>query len=186
MAVLVEAISVIIRRDSIDRKLPGGWDAFEAAVPNATLCSDNAIARVGFMAPDDVRRFIERLCTLGLTFIAEGRAVDMAVVDQQRGLTTDCDWLEFGRLSFGKEGGEVAACWLFEGARIAAGIHVHGRSMELATPAGWDFEGSLSQRFGFAPTAEKDKQLRFLRRDGSTDVYLDLATGEEVYVPRID
>jgi hypothetical protein len=35
MAVLVEGISVIVRRDAIERKLKGGWATFVGAVPNA-------------------------------------------------------------------------------------------------------------------------------------------------------
>lgn len=45
MAVLVEAISVIVRRDAIRGKYPGGWQGFVAAVPNGTLCYDDDLAR---------------------------------------------------------------------------------------------------------------------------------------------
>ena len=54
MAVLVEAISVIVRVDSINEKFPGGWIGFKDHVPNQTLCADNELARVGFIkALDD-------------------------------------------------------------------------------------------------------------------------------------
>jgi hypothetical protein len=52
MAVLVEAISVVVRRDAIDRSFEGGWMAFVSRVPNATLCTDNQLARVDFMDPE--------------------------------------------------------------------------------------------------------------------------------------
>lgn len=51
MAVLVEGISAVIRRKAIDAKLAGGWPRFVAEVPNATLCADDNLARVGFMSP---------------------------------------------------------------------------------------------------------------------------------------
>jgi len=35
MAVLVEAISVIVRREAIAAKLPGGWSHFVDEVPNS-------------------------------------------------------------------------------------------------------------------------------------------------------
>jgi hypothetical protein len=54
MAVLVEAISVVVRRDAIDRSYEGGWVAFVSSVPNATLCTDDQLARVGFMDPKAV------------------------------------------------------------------------------------------------------------------------------------
>jgi hypothetical protein len=40
MAVLVEAISVIVRRDTIARRYDGGWPGFVAAAVNSTLCAD--------------------------------------------------------------------------------------------------------------------------------------------------
>ena len=66
MAVLVEAISVVLRRDSIDRAFPGGWQRFVTTVPNATLCFDDNIARVGFMNPQDSQDFIDTLWQNGL------------------------------------------------------------------------------------------------------------------------
>jgi len=184
MAVLAEALSVIVRRDSIDRKYRGGWSAFVASVPNSTFCTDGEIARVGFMDPRDVESFIGRLQTAGLSFLENGKAIDLAVADQQDGLTTECEWLEFGRLPFG-EHGKVAACWLFEGPRVGAGMHMRGTKMHLVTPGNWSFEGSLSQHYTFVPKDELTKRLQFLRREDSTDVYLDLATGREVYIGRV-
>jgi len=58
MAVLVEAISVIVRVDSINKKFPGGWIGFKDHVPNQTLCADNELARVGFMTSEDVKNFV--------------------------------------------------------------------------------------------------------------------------------
>src|SRR5260370_15575905 len=105
MAVLVEAISIIVRCDSIGLKFPGGWNAFVESTSNATLCADRDIARIGFMDPKDVEDCIERLERSGLTFLDGGKAIDIAVVDQQRGPTTACGWLEFGKLPFGEDGG---------------------------------------------------------------------------------
>jgi hypothetical protein len=184
MAVLVEAISAITRRDAINAKYPGGWDAFVSAVPNATLCFDDRIARVGFMIPHDVELFIDRLTQSRLTFLADGKAQDIAVADQQRGLTAECEWLEFGRFPFGSEGGKVSACWFFDGPRLAAGVHLSGKSMDLATPPDWSFEGSLSDRFGFVPNGQEDERLEFLRKEDGVDVFLDRETGKEVCVGR--
>jgi hypothetical protein len=51
MALLVESISVVVRRDAIDRYFAGRWDGLAARVPNATPCTDGRSARVGFMDP---------------------------------------------------------------------------------------------------------------------------------------
>ena len=55
MAFLVEAISVIVRCDAIERAYETGWDGFLEDVPNRTLCADPELARVGFMHPDNVQ-----------------------------------------------------------------------------------------------------------------------------------
>jgi hypothetical protein len=185
MAVLVEAISVVVRRDAIDEKYPGRWSAFANADPNGTLCHDSQIARVGFMVPEDVERFVECLVQSGLTFLVDGKAQDLAVVDQQNGPTTVCNWLEFGRIPFENSGGTVSACWFFDAPRtIGSGMYMPIEPMNFATPLGWQFAGSLSDQFGFVPTGEENDRLQFLRTEGVVDVFLDRETGKEVYVSR--
>jgi len=149
MAVLVEAISVIVRKDSIGEKVKGGEARFQTLIPNATYCDDGELARVGFLSPDETKVFIDELIETGLTFIDDGQCVDIAVCDQQRGLTMACDWLEFGHLPV--DGGKVAAAWLFEGRRIGHGLHMPASGLKLYMPAGWKFEGSLSDKFHFLP-----------------------------------
>lgn len=152
MAVLVEGISVVVRIDSIEAKFHGGYGAFVETVPNSTCCTDGELARVGFLNPDDTGSYIDVLKAKGLAFVRDDQPVDIAVVDQQHGSTVPCDWLEFARLPIGEEGDEVSACWLFDEPRDAGwGIYMKGESMNLATPAGWQFEGSLSHKFKFVP-----------------------------------
>lgn len=171
MPVLVEAISVIVRRDSIDRRFSGGWAGFVQAVPNQTFCFDNHLARVGFMNPTDVQAFVGMLEDQGLVFKTADEAVDLAVVDQLQGLTVAAPWLGFAKVEI--EVGEVSACWL-QG-ETASGI---------ATPAGWKFEASLSANSKFVAAEDIDDRVKFLRRDGDIDVYLDLRTGKEIFAGR--
>ena len=149
MAVLVEAISVIVRKDSVTKKIKGGEDHFRTLIPNATYCDDGELARVGFMSPEETKAFVDKLTEAGLTFLEDDQCVDIAVCDQQRGLTRDCDWLEFGRLPV--DGGKVAAAWLFEGPRIGHGLHMPRGGLRLHMPGGWKFEGSLSDEHYFLP-----------------------------------
>lgn len=170
MSVLVEAISIVVDRDAIDARFPGGWDAFVQFVPNPTLCADPFLARVGFMHVDDVRHFVEALEARGLRHLRNGRAIDLVVVDQQRGPTTGCDWVEFGKL---------------EGAVCVSACRRRGEpDLPMACPEGWTYEGSLSQTFGFTPLETVDDSLAFLRHDDGVDVYLDRRTGKEVYIAR--
>jgi hypothetical protein len=184
MAVLVEALSVIVRRDAINTKLAGGWDAFLAIVPNNTLCFDEDLARVGFMSPADTEAFVKNIEHEGLKFLCNEQSVDIAVVDQMRGLTMPAQWLEFAHLSLGETGNRVAACWLFEGPRIAAGVHISSNGMTLVTPKGWVYERSLSANFTFVANEHIQERLKFLRREDGMDVYLDQTTEKELYLAR--
>src|ERR1700730_3882579 len=118
MAVLIEAISVVVRLEAIFERFPKGWEGFKAAVPNRTLCSDNELARIGFMTPDDVEAFTKELKSSHLVHLGDGEAVDVVVVDQLAGPTSKCSWIEFGHLNLGgNPKTRVAACRL-EGSSI--------------------------------------------------------------------
>lgn len=149
MAVLVEGISVVVRKDAMQSKMAGGEERFRLLIPNSTYCDDGELARVGFMAPADVQAFVEELVDAGLTFMEDGQCVDIAVCDQQKGSTADCRWLEFAHLPVG--GGKVGAAWLHEGERKLHGVQIPSATMKLATPAGWQYEGSLSDKFQLIP-----------------------------------
>jgi hypothetical protein len=192
MAVVIEAISVVVRRNAIARKFPGGWEAFVESIETKKFCFDDDLARIGFMDPSDVESYVKGLEAVGLQFEANGRCVDLAVVDQMSGPTGICEWIQFGVLPFDDHGGTIAACWLFDEHRIGKGLHLKEGSdgstrLQVHMPAAWTFEGSLSQKSRRVLKSEMDASLRFLRRDErGLDVYLDLSSGKEVYVGRHD
>ncbi len=171
MAVLLEAISVIIRMDAIQKLYPGGWEVFRDAAPNQTLCADSKLARIGFMSPVDVESFVKELEELRFVYMDNGSCKDIVVADQQRGFAIPCDWAQCGSVSI--EGNDIKACQA-----------VDDDSFQLMTPDGWQFEGSLSQTYAFAPTEHIDKSLKFLRHEDGMDVYLNILTGKEVYLGR--
>jgi hypothetical protein len=173
MAVLVEAISVIVPSAAIEARYPGGWEAFRRLVPNSTLCSDAELVRIGFMAPMDAKAFVDQLQKAGLVFVRNGKAVDVAVVDQLQGPTSACDWLEYGHFLIGDGPERVAAC------RLAG-----SRSTQVATPPGWEYARSLSAMHPFVPTDAVSRELKYLRGENGMDVYLNRKTGKEVYMGR--
>ena len=149
VAVLVEGISVLVRKDSIREKMTGGEARFRLLIPNATFCEDDQLTRVGFLDPAEVGKFIDELENVELLFIENDKCIDFVVCDQQGGPTAECDWLEFCHLPM--EGGKVGAAWLFEGERMGFGVHMQSPSIQLSTPPGWQFKGSLSDKFQFVP-----------------------------------
>jgi len=172
VAVLIEALSVIVRVDSILKAFSGDWNAFMAIVPNRTLCSDNEIVRIGFMTPKDVEPFVSKLQSFGLEFLRNDVAIDIVVADQMSGLLSKCSWLEFGHVNINSGKSRISTCRL-------AGSQI----MMVATPEDWKFEESLSSTFSFVPNEHVDK-MQFLRYENGLDVYFDPLTGKESYVGR--
>lgn len=174
MPVLVEANSVIVRVQAIHDRYAGGWNAFDEAAPNNTLCSDGDVARVGFMNPNDGEVYIAGLERHGLTFLRDGQSRDIAFAVQSEGITVPCDWLEFAQIAIAP-GQHVSAVWL----KGAAGARV-------ICPVGWTYEKSLSRQYAVVPPQQIDKSLTFLRHEAGLDVFRNALTGEEVYIGRPD
>jgi hypothetical protein len=134
MAVLVEGISVIVRVEAINERYRGGSTSFVLRVPNKTLCSDNEVARIGFMTPDDCKAFIDHLASMGIVFLRGGNAQDIVVADQLRGFTVPCEWADFGRIE------------LNPSQTISAAQLKGTDSRQVFCPEGWKYEGSLTQQ----------------------------------------
>lgn len=169
MAVLVEGISVIVKRDAINTKVNGGWQTFQELVPNQTLCTDGQLAGVSFLSPGDVEKFCNSLKRAGLVFTEKGVPHDFAVVGMDTGPTAPTPWLEY----LGKsEVRKISCCWLFEGNRDkGAGVYISGSSIDIAVPNGWTYEDSLTAHHVFIPRSSQTRLqgwmhgvLTFLRK----------------------
>ena len=168
MSVLVEAISVIVPLTVLEAKYPGGAAQYERDCPNATYCADEHLSRVGFMAPEDVGIYVGRLERLGLLHVHESRAVDFVVVDQLKGPTTQCDWIEGGKHPDG-----YSAVWR---AGTVPGWFAH--------PKGW--KPGQSSQLTFTPNEEAEERFLRLARDRGLETLLDYKTGKQVYIGRVD
>ena len=163
MSVLVEALSVVVRRETLEARYPGGVAAYQADCPNGTFCADAHLTRVGFMSPVDVGAFDRALQShFGLLLVnAEGAFADIAIVDQETGPTTQCLWIRFER-------GEVgpARCWLSE-----------TEPGDLAVPAGW-----APKTLHFVPNEEMPNL--YVEKSGNLDQFIDPDSGELLYSGR--
>lgn len=97
MAVLCDAISVIVSVAAIETHIPGGLEAYQRAAPSS-FCTDGHLTRVGFMHRNDVAYWIGKLEDAGLVFVDDPSAetpvaIDIAVVDQMVGPTCEVPWL---------------------------------------------------------------------------------------------
>lgn len=174
MAVLIEGLCVVVKVNAIATKHAGGTKAFTAEVPNALLCADGELARVGFMTPDDARKYVEHLERRGLKYLENRNAVDIVVVDQRTGPVVACDWVMFGRVGWDKDPKRpVAVC------------RAHPTQVtQIVAPKGWTFERSLSAQHVFVENGKIPPNLKLVRQEDGLDVYKDAETGQEFYVAR--
>ncbi len=191
MAVLCEALSVIVKRQSINKFYKGGWQRFQHNIPNSTMCTDGELVRIGFFSPQEVKLYIDSLVLDGLLFLPPPKvfgifkssrsATDLTVVDQYAGPTMVCEWLQFAEIPFEKSGFMVTICWLFEGKKFADGLHMHA-AMNLHTPSDWSPSSSNAIHYDDVSASH----LVFLRTENGLDVYEDKNTGKVLYRPHVE
>ena len=172
MAVLIEAICVVIKLNSIIRACPDLM-VFKEIIPNNTQCIDQHLVRVGFMVPEDMQAFIDKLESKGLVHLKDDKAIDMVIMDQTKGIIDLCDWIECSKMDLEEEGQSVFVCRL-----------IGDESNEIEIPEGWTYETSLSNSYGYIPDGQIDKSLEFLHHENGCDVYRNKLTGEIVYIGR--
>lgn len=173
MAVLIEAISVVIRIETIADKYPGGVEQYINDCPNRTLCMDDEIVRVGFMSSVDAQDYVGSLHRLGLRCLEDDDFDEIAVVDQDDGIIRPCEWLRFAKVV------------IFEGDLRISICQVNGSEMHsIAFPAGWNYEHSLSKRTMVIDSENGDSRMVFLRHENGLDCFQDRLTGEKVWVGR--
>lgn len=171
MAVLVEAISVIVRRDALDARYAGGSDRYVADCPNATACADAHLVRVGFMDPASVGEHVRALEGHGLVHLDhDHRAHDMVVIDQLHGPTSACEWVDYGHISI-------------DGNTIAAARFAEDQSSQFFTPTGWCYDNSLTKTHRFIPSDEAGRTVKFVREHDGISEYIDLETGKPLFLP---
>lgn len=164
MSVLIEAWSIIVRNDTLERKYPGGVAKYAADTPNTTFCTDGLLTRVGFLDSDDVDVLLSTLSEYGLIYISGNKCVDIAVINQHTGLEAECDWIEGGTVGSG-----FGAVWL-------RGTPPRG----LSTPAGWKPDPSLQ----FVSESDAPDRIVPVGVVGSVEAAHDKKSGDLVYTSR--
>ncbi|CAN5136400.1 hypothetical protein BH10PLA2_BH10PLA2_39250 [soil metagenome] len=170
MAILIEAINVVLRLQTLRDQYPGGIEAFQEDCPNRSYCADDHLVRVGFLLPEEMEAYGDRLEEQGLQGMLDGKCVDFVIVDQRHGPTAPCEWFEWGRHVDGFQVG-----WL-------AGT----KPGSVVVPEGWTLEDSLNIDAIEPHDASRDRDgLEFVREGDEMDVFRDPETGKEVYMPKL-
>ena len=58
MTILIEAINVVIKLESLKKIFGDNYDEFYGLIPNQSSYQDKKLLRVGFMVEDDLHNFI--------------------------------------------------------------------------------------------------------------------------------
>lgn len=167
MAIYCEAISVVVRKETVKSVLGITPEGLMQIFPGGSCWDDENLIRFGFMAPQDAEIWINRLEEMGLTFvdtIGSGySARDIVVVDQTNGPTCECNWIE----------SEV-----IDGYRWA---------WEKGNPKG-EFNSPVElseRRFNFISNAEFDGLPVVIESVWGSDQTIDQVTGEPRYIGRV-
>ena len=147
MAILLEAINVVIKREMVETKCKGGFLGLLEDISYFKLPfhMDRELFRIGFGDPDTLHRFLPALGKRGLNFTD-----DWCIVDMMSGPTRPCNWLGFGRQMFFKNGSNIGVSfdsysigWLKS--KTHSGI-VCNENFEytIAAPKDWNFSNAIS------------------------------------------
>jgi hypothetical protein len=166
VSVFIEAMNVVVRNEAIVRIYPGGVQGFARDVPNATFCTDGRLSRVGFMNAPDLNHYVGQLVGRGLTFEAGGQAVDIALVDQQRGVHGYCPWLNIARHPDG-----YTHAWL-----------VGTQPGPTHAPRGYDLEHYDPDNVRVVAQAEVDRDLVPVGPSGPIQAFRRISDGSVVYL----
>jgi len=159
VAIVLDGWGVVARRTAVEAKLHGGLSGWFEVMPNRTACADRDLCFVAFMVPEDAAAFVLKLDSLGLQGERGGAYLDVALVGKNGPWEHAGPWLRVGRYA------GVNAVWM------------DGPDPEpLVVPVTWRPNSVLH-----LSDEEAAKRLKFLRRDGDIEVWLDTQTGEQLY-----
>jgi|LakMenEpi03Aug12_release.lakeMendotaPanAssembly.Ray.scaffolds.fasta_scaffold377544_1 hypothetical protein len=167
MAIYCEAISVIVRKETVRAVLNISPDELIRKFPGGSCWQDENLIRFGFMAPQDAGVWKDYLEDMGLRFVEPTEngfnAIDFVVVDQNIGSTCECSWIESE---------------IIDGYRWA---------WEAGKPRGaFNTPPDLSERkFEFIPNEEVDGLPFVIDNTWGSDQTINQKTGNPTYVGRV-
>lgn len=165
MAIVVEALTLIIRRLTLDLQYPGGSEKYleELGDPSFNarwICADEDLTAASFLS-DHLGRALEHISERGLLISDESGYVDAAILDELTGPTLTCEWMEWARSD-----DDLTRAWVAGGERDS-----------LTTPA--DFKPARLVR---TDVRDEDHFVKLAEEAGETS-WLDTRTGNIVKGP---
>lgn len=169
MAVLVEAITLVVRRTFLDVCYPGASEGYIAAhTPDGErihlAVADESLVAVSTLNRDVAHALGEHLLSHSAVIVDNqaNEFVDFAYVDQLEGVAMPCPWLE----------------WTRDGNGVASVRFAPSGSTGVVTPPDWTVDSSTSlTRTDIR--LETDHMLK-LAEVGGIEYWLDFDTGRQI------
>jgi hypothetical protein len=165
MSVVVEALTLIVRRAALDASYPGGADGYLAEIAQPSykarwICGDRHLTAVSFLT-DDLVRALELVSERGLDFDDDAACRDVVVVDELTGPRPAWDWIGWSR---GPD--LVTTAWLAD-----------EDPGDLVTPTDW-----APARLARADIRDEDFMFKLTEEDG-VETWLDVNTSQVRHFP---
>ena len=175
MSILIEAINVVIKIDSLKKVFGTDLEAFYELIPNQSSYQDKKLIRVGFMVEKDMLSFIDVITEKGIRLFNENEYFDdCAIIYQGHDLTNECTWLERFIIEVENKNLEVCAY------KDSSGhIFYEKDKNAFVCSEDWSVEGAIQ--------LHEDGLAKYLRtevsKDGVLDLYFD-KKGDIQYIGR--
>ena len=146
MAVLVEMISVIIKRGSIENVLSSTqyMELLDYVLQNPS-CMDEDVLCIHMQSPMLTSSFVDFSKECNLNW-----GKDFIVVDQNDGPTTKCEWIQHTTVGADEP---MAIAVFFDGPKdFGDGLYIKDKdNFGVAVPRDWKYDGSMSQGHKIIP-----------------------------------
>ncbi len=108
MAIKVTFLTVVTRNETVERRYPGGMDAYVKDNLVTDTYRDRNIVGVLFMSSGEAEEFIAKLLDLGFSYD------EITLIDQFVGLLSRCNWIGTSIISYFSRKPRVkeSKCWL--------------------------------------------------------------------------
>ncbi len=105
MSIALEFFNVIIPKQVLEARYPGGVAQYKQDAPAFSFAEDEVLTRVAFMSSAEVSEYIDTLLAKGLVYDEDKeRADDFSVLTNMWGPSWEVAWLEY----------DMAKCWYRE------------------------------------------------------------------------
>ncbi len=153
MAVLIEMISIIIKRDSIEKNLPSNQylTLMDYVLQNPS-CMDEDILCIHMNGPILTSNFVDFSKECDLDW-----GEDFIIVDQNNGPTTNCEWIQFTHI--GADEPMAIGVFFDEPKDFGDALYIYLKDKDtfrVAVPQAWKYEGSMSQGHKVIPIEDME------------------------------